>query len=151
MISSLVKCSRYKAVINGAIAKPTLPPTINKLVAKTSFPLGAMIGTIPPAIGWNPDEQIPDKKIMITSIHAEEHSPTALAKMPPVIMETGNKIPRLCLSAAIPIGACKKEALTWKSYKAGHTESKKGQTLKPKLAVKQVIGCNKSRLQNDSN
>lgn len=88
---------------------------------------------------------------MITSIHAEEHSPTALAKMPPVIMETGNKIPRLCLSAAIPIGACKKEALTWKSYKAGHTESKKGQTLKPKLAVKQVIGCNKSRLQNDSN
>ena len=73
-----------------------------------------MIGTIPPAIGWNPDEQIPDKKIMITSIHAEEHSPTALAKTPPVIMETGNKIPRLCLSAAIPIGACKNEALTWK-------------------------------------
>ena len=98
--------------MKGATAKPIFPPTINKLVARTSFPFGAMIGTIPPAIGWNPDEHIPERKIIITSTHAEEHKPTALAKTPPVIMETGSNIPRLCLSAAIPIGACKKEALT---------------------------------------
>ena len=107
-----MKNSRYKAVINGATAKPIFPPTINRLVARTSFPFGEIIGTIPPAIGWKPEEQIPDRKIMITSNHSDEQSPTALARTPPVKIEIGNIIPRLCLSAAIPIGACRNEALT---------------------------------------